>query len=173
MKKIGLSLFTLIIFTFMSCKLNLPTLTAKIEDENYKAVYILAVHGGINENQKGFVIMAGDNPDLKKAKYLAFAVRGDKPGEYNISTLTVDSLPQVAALYSPIGQGDTLNKYLATDGFVKITNVDLNKKQINGQFEFILKNKRGDTLNVENGKFENILFVNIDDIMSDIEQFKN
>ncbi len=158
-------------FVLASCKLNLPTLSATIGNDSYKAVYILAVHGQMPTGDNGFVIMAGDNSDLKKSKYLAFVVRGDKPGEYSMSTLISDSIPQVAAIYSPVGQGDSLNKYVATDGFVKITSVNLQKNQVSGEFEFTLKDKTGNILTVKNGKFDNILFVNVSDIMSQLEQF--
>ncbi len=161
------------LFIFSCNKINLPTLTATIGNETYKAVYILAIHGPISSTEKGFVIMAGDNPDLTKAKYLAFVVRGDQVGEYDMSTLVSDSVPQVVAIYSPVGQGDSLNKYISTDGFVKITSVDLDKNKVNGEFEFTLKDKDGNILTVKDGKFNNILFVNSDDIMSQLEQFEN
>ncbi len=159
---------------FFGCKLNLPTLTAKIGDETYKAVYVLSVHGQITGIGNGFVVMAGDEPDLTKAKYLAFVVRGDQVGEYRMDNFINDTIPQVAAIYIPTGRGDTTaNKYVATDGFVKITSVNLEKQQINGEFEFTLQDKEGNKIIVTNGKFENILYVNTDDILSDLEQFND
>jgi len=159
---------------FFGCKLNIPTLTAKLGDQNYKAVYVLAVHGQITGIGNGFVIMAGDQADLSKAKYLAFVVRGDQVGEYRLDNFINDTIPQVSAIYIPTGRGDTTaNKYIATDGFVKITSVNLEKQQINGEFEFTLQDKDGNKIIVTNGKFENILYVNTDDILSELGQFND
>jgi len=139
-----------------------------INSEDYIGKYILAIQGGIGNNEQGFIIMAGDNPDLDNSRYLAFAIRGDEIGEYRVTELFNDSLKQVVAIYIP----DTTEKYFATDGFVEITNINIEKSQISGVFEFTMKDINGNILTIKNGKFENVLYVIVDDIMSEFTQFE-
>ncbi len=169
---LGVALLLSFVVLLSSCQ-KLPYLTAKIADQDFKAFYILAFRGNYSADSKGFVILAGKGTDLQTTEFLAILVKGDQPAEYNLDVdlNTGTTVTECEAFYFPSGESDTTGKYVAQKGYVKITNVDLDKNRISGQFEFDMVNVEGNTIKVTNGQFGDLVFVNITDSLSQYIQF--
>jgi hypothetical protein len=158
---LSISLITFILI-LPSC-IKIPSLTADINGNKFKALYIMAMHGTIPKVDTGFVIMAGDNVNLDTARFLAILIRGDKPGTYRVDQqlTNFDSIMQAAAIYSPHGNKDTTHFYYAKKGFVKITKVDLVNNKIDGSFQFTMYDKDNNPIEISDGKFEQIIYVDL------------
>ncbi len=158
-----------------SCQ-KLPSLSAKIADENYKALYLLAVHGPYDTTgAKGFLIIAGDDAKIESSRFLAIVIKGDQAVQYSLD-LTLDSanmVAQCAAFYYPNGQNDSNNVYVANKGYVKLNTVDLNNNIINGTFEFDMVSPGGETIKITSGNFTNLYYLDVNDILTGYFDYNN
>ncbi len=164
-----LSFFTVLGLIFVSSCQNVPYLDAKIQNKDFKALYILSAYGKYDSVHNGFIILAGERANLDSNAYLVLLIKGDKPGQYNLD-LTLDSnniVTQCAAFYLPTGNSDSSsNFYVANKGYINLTSVDVSSNSIKGKFEFTLKNKHNETIQIKNGQFGNVLFINADNLSS-------
>ncbi len=172
MKKTIAKLFTLTaiiaVFLLPSCQ-KLPYLSAKVGNNNFKALYILSVYGKYDSTHNGFLILAGESANLDSGSYIVLLVKGDKAGEYDLD-LTLDSANIVtnsAAFYLPHGNQDSTNSlYAGIKGYIKLTQVDLTNNRLQGTFQFTLRNKNNDQVEITNGQFDNLIFINSDKLSS-------
>ncbi len=164
-----LAVFTVLGLIFVSSCQNVPYLDARVQDHEFKALYILSAYGKYDSVHNGFIILAGERANLDSNAYLVLLIKGNKPGQYNLD-LTLDSnniITQCEAFYLPTGNRDSSsNFYVANKGYINLVSVDASSNTIKGKFEFTLKNKDNQTIEIKNGQFGNVLYINTDYLTS-------
>ncbi len=148
------------VLLFSSCRDDNPYLTAKINGKDFNSVFRVSYKGNLPAIGESFLITATDGLDITSGAYLTILIRGTEEKEYRLDVELLDGVYQAAAVYKPAGQSDTTStgKYYGVSGKITLVKVDTKHKKISGTFEFTLKNKNGDVIQITDGKFENLIY---------------
>lgn len=164
MKKITLlAVVTLLVLGFSSCKKDLPTMSAKLNDTLKNFVFRTTVMGGVPGVGDGFLIV-GTTLNADQGEYIALLIRGADEKSYSLNVSLDNGKYQCEALYRKNGSGDTTNVYIGKSGTITITNLDEKHKKVSGTFSMSMVNKNdaSKTLSVTDGQFSDLSYIVID-----------
>ncbi len=177
MKKVSLLLTVVIIasmaITFSSCKKKYePSMTCKVDGEEYSSLIRLNYRGGMSDfdNKEVFLLNGSDNLLISSGKYLSILIGGTETKTFNLSTQSIfTAAAGCTAVWSPGGQSsaeDTsaAGRYTANGGTVEITAVDEDEKRISGTFSFELLDPKDLTaakISITEGQFTDVKYSNV------------